>query len=262
MMQKTSGLAASMAKAAYYEKLLAAVLGHPQDISKRLELARWCEANGRGEEAALIRQERPPAGGYQTKVAREYRQLLHRHRYPFLKCQRVVIMNRPRVEGEWSVARMPTGDSYWCQTDRNFYMDAEHGFVTAVALRWGQFQKYAQQIFRANPIAAVFLFDRQSPADVVGKPKEMVPVEDGHRLYGPNDYWRSWTKSADKARSWAAVPRALWDRLDGFEEERTGRDGCLHRCYPDRPAARLALSRAAVAYGRELAATITEDDYL
>jgi uncharacterized protein (TIGR02996 family) len=227
-----------------YAALLRGVLDNPADVSARaLILADWCDEHGREDEARLLRIERPPPGGARTRAklptaVKEYLRLLEGYRYPpGLSPRRVWPINSPDYPG----VERAVGREIYCSWESGTYLDVRHGFVTGLACCWRQFRRHAAGWFARNPVRHVLLLDYQGPCGLSCRPEAFEDL--------PGDIrYRSWYPGV----SLSGLPRQLWERLTGYVAE-DRQSGPIRRCYGDNVAARLALSRACVSYGRELA---------
>jgi uncharacterized protein (TIGR02996 family) len=239
------GTTASFADAAPYTALLREIVEDPRDSGGcALVLADWCEDHGRGWEAALIRQPHPPLGSPRTRAMREYRARLAACRYPpLLNPARVWPLNRGGVDG----VRVILEEGAALITDSEVCVDVVHGFVTGLACTWRHFRRHAGDWLARNPVGWVYLFGPY-PADDLHKARYWEDVE---RMAGP-PWWFSWRPARCRGDWYGALPPEVWERLTGYVTERDWH-GETHRCYEGEPAARLAASRAAVAWGREQA---------
>jgi uncharacterized protein (TIGR02996 family) len=228
-------------RSSLYRSFIQDILENPEDDAPRLILADWLDENGGEAEADLIRQEFPPKG--RRRPAGDYRRLLASLRYPFAVKPAWATWNH--AEQPLLVASAIRDGVCWIRERPGwFHVDVRHGFVVGLGIPWRGFCGWAAELFRRNPIRHVFLFDYQSPSDLMSRRSDSGE--------GP-PWYRSWSCPPSTLRS-EALPSKLWERLAGYKVERQEPGGHrLHRCWRDKPAAMLALSEAAVALGRELA---------
>jgi uncharacterized protein (TIGR02996 family) len=229
-----------------YDRLLGAVLREPDDPAPSLILADWLFDHGRLEEAAFIRRT-PPGPECRRRDREAYQRELRAFCYPFLPASQPVYRTTHWLDGQGQLQEGPIIEQTlaegigWYAGRRDQFVDVRNGFVIALATHWRQFAKYAAAWFRHNPIRHVYFFDHTWPSDMLRHP-DRDPFN--------WSYWRSWWQGTRDA-----LPLLLWERLSGYTVEMPSpyRDHVLHRCYPDKAAALLALSRSAVAYGRDQA---------
>jgi hypothetical protein len=115
-------------------------------------------------------------------------------------------------------------------------VDVRHGFITTLACTWSQFDRWAGDWFRMNPITRVRLLDHSSPMHW----ERMV--QDATGGYAPADAGWSWDDSR--------LPPDLWDRLADFVQEYQSDHGHTHSHYDTSDDAERALSAACVRLGR------------
>lgn len=217
------------------EAMLAALEASPEDDTARLAFADFLDERGESDRAAFVRDRQPAAGGGRAFAA--WRRRAASLCWPFLDPVKVVPL--PPSAGA-SVRAAVCLAATWCGSRGRVYADVRGGCVVGLACHWSHFRRHAAAWFAANPIGWVYLHD-------CSWPDEAVHVV---RPAGPS-YYRSWSRSGCRAGH-GRVPAAVYDRLGGWAEERFW-GGHLHRCYPDAPSAHVALSRACVGHGRELA---------
>ena len=214
-----------------YAALLRGVLLDPADDLPRLVLADWLDERGGTEaaaEAAFIREAGPPAGSSRTKAFREYRAAAARRYPPALRPGTVWPREPGNITGhahEGVIYVLGPGETM---------AEFRHGFAVALACSPATFRRHAAEWFARNPITAVAFARGFWPDDIIAKPRHA-------------GFYRSW----HDGRGLSGVPDYLFGRLDGHACERHA--SRTYKCYPDGAAAYLALSRAAVAHGRESA---------
>jgi uncharacterized protein (TIGR02996 family) len=247
-----------------------AINDNPHDDSCPLMLADWLDEHGRHEEAALCRQPTPPLGPEDSfEAVWEYHRQLVAYRWPPLLKPSKLRLTKHTVWSVASVLREP--HSHRFSESGLIWADVRYGFIHALSLRWGQFLKYAPDLFRLNPISEVLVINFESPGDFLRRPvddrergRDRGQSPDRDQIISYDRCWYSWGRGAPRLRGRGelvgTIPAPLWDRLEGWESAvGAGEYGLStpQRCYPDPVAAKLALSAAVVKYGRELALSMT-----
>lgn len=250
------------------DRLLRAILDHPEEDTPRLLYADWLEENGRPERAEFIRvqvaiadvqrlvreqgQRVGPSAAYINGLADRERALLNANFGAWTDGlpESLTMTTCPYCEEQgpdWE-----TGVIECRQCDCTGLVPCEdhvefrRGFIESVELPLAAFtEDVARALFSAHPVTTVRLSDRDpmpsgDGADGIGGPDwvwVIDPDEDGLLSESDGGY-----------RHFLA--RAIWDELDGYITTPSAR--VRARRYPDRDAARAALSAACVAWGRSL----------
>jgi uncharacterized protein (TIGR02996 family) len=209
----------------------------PEDLDVTAQAyADWLTDQGLDDEADFIRQADPPAGSQKNKQVRQYRSRLLKLRCPKGLAPETVRLAPVPVAELPMPATPPRGPSM-------IFVNARHGFVTALVCTWPQFRRWAKGWFAGNPIRQVRLFDYASPIHWQG----LVPDASGE--YVPTDTGWSWGNRDRRG----GLPRELWDRLADFVQEYQSDHGITHRHYDTEENTFRALSDACVSLGRERA---------
>jgi uncharacterized protein (TIGR02996 family) len=220
------------------------IVDAPADAAPRLVLADWLDEHGDPERAAAIRLEYPPPARGRAAVSRERRRLAELvagavpkswDLYPVIWLQ----LRRPR-EGAARSFPHDVGRTWFVDSRRPVFAAAvRHGFIEAVGLPVRRFARHAAAIFAAHPVRWV------APTDL--RPDDAYGVAG---QYGPRHVWAI----EDHRRGFYRLPIPIFSRLAGRVGTWFG-ERVVH--YPRTEAGRADafedLSRALVAYGRELA---------
>lgn len=118
-------------------------------------------------------------------------------------------------------------DSYvWANKDV-YWLGIKHGFIDSMLVSWNKFNKNAKMLFSLNPIQQVVFHDKQWADDYFS----------GYRFWQKN-----------------TMIRELWPLLETIEPIRLDPYYSSYECklYKSEIEAKLALSNAAIVYGRQL----------
>jgi uncharacterized protein (TIGR02996 family) len=197
----------------------------PEDDTRRLAFADWLAENGEADRARLIRMQclRDRYAPPRVSVRRWFA--------PWWSGPSSYSFHNP----QWDLIAYPRRKNLTAPQPRAC-LYVRRGFVDSVCLPLVVFLHDAESLFRTHPVAAVSLTDR-----------EPFPTYDRHEF--------SWTATPERDvledRRASCIPRAVLALLVGGESHQIAPDAL--RFYPTPEAARGALSRGCVAYGRSLA---------
>jgi uncharacterized protein (TIGR02996 family) len=205
-----------------HDALLRAVLESPADDAPRLVLADWLEEHGHPDRAEFIRLQCARTAADPTDPGWEGREL------ELIETRFVDFAEPlPTLLGPRAAWMTPFQEAPPWAYDR--------GFVAHAALACADLLRHAGRIFRALPLTAVRLRDRE-PFE--GSPQSFSWYREGSPPPGGREFHPE-----------SNLPGPLWDALGGHVQETAGRG----KWYETRASAVEAASRAGVAYGRRLA---------
>jgi uncharacterized protein (TIGR02996 family) len=204
-----------------------AILEDPADDAPRLVYADWLDEHGQSERAEFVRIQCDQAYVGLPKRGLTKRELDHLSAPGFDWTEQAA----KDIGVACAKLRWDGHDSFSWQWDGEWSVTWSRGFVASIALPTAAFIEHAAELFRAHPITAVRLTDRE--------PNNYGPPDD--------DMQFGWLSEHEHGVGPAGLPRGL---LAALADSEPG-DGILR--WRNADAANFALSRACVSFGRKAA---------